>query len=238
MGGTVGRVVHANKDPFDVYVGRGRGSKGTWGNPFRIGEPHPETGEPIELGDAIALHEQWMLLGDGRRLLGKPLRELEGRVLGCWCAPAGGVTEHDPLVCHGQNLLRLLARRTRGPLGQRGPRRRFVFSGSRGWRHRGPVRRAIAGLPEDAVVVTGGARGLDAMAELEASRAGLEVEVYEAEWDLYGRSAGQRRNARMMALPGVEGLSAFRCAGRSPGTDGAVELARGRGIRGLLVKER
>lgn len=236
----MGRVVHVRKDAYDRYVGRGRvkGSEGTWGNPFRIGDAHPETGEPIVRGGAIALHEEWMLLGGGRRLLEKRLRELDGEVLGCWCAPAGGVGLHHPLVCHGQNLLRLLYRRTRTP-DEAGERRRFVFSGSRGWGHRGPVRDAIAALPENAVVVTGGARGLDAMAELEASRAGLEVEVYEAEWDKHpGKSAGHRRNERMILLAGVEGLRAFRASGKSPGTDGAVRFARSRGVVGRLVKER
>lgn len=55
MGERAGRVVHANKDPFEVYVGRGRGSKGTWGNPFRIwdplGDPPPATGQEIRRGE-------------------------------------------------------------------------------------------------------------------------------------------------------------------------------------------
>lgn len=236
---STGRVVHVRKDPYDVYVGRGRGSKGTWGNPYRVGGAHPETGEPIARGEAISLHEEWMLLGGGRRLLGKPLRGLGGLTLGCWCAPEGGVGIHDPLVCHGQNLLRLLHRRTRASLpGEDGARTRFVFSGSRGWRHREPVCRAIAALPEGAVVVTGGARGLDAIAELEASRAGLEVEVYEADWDRLGKGAGHRRNEEMILLPGVEGIRAFRARGKSPGTDGAVRFASTKGVAGRILKEK
>ncbi len=234
-GAAAARVVHVRRDPYDVYVGRGRGS--TWGNPFRIGDPHPATGKPLERGEAIALHEEWMLVGDGCRLLEKRLKELDDRVLGCWCAPAGGVGVHDPLICHGQVLLRLLARRTRTG-DERAPRRRFVFSGSRGWFHREPVRRALRSLPEGAVVVTGGARGLDAVAELEASRLGFEVEVFEADWDRFGRSAGHRRNEEMISLPGVEALNAFRSRGRSPGTDGAVRLAKAADIGGRLVRER
>ncbi len=33
--------------------------------------------------DVLAMHEEWMLLGGGRRLLEKRLRKLEGEVLGC-----------------------------------------------------------------------------------------------------------------------------------------------------------
>ena len=44
------RVVHVGEDRFDVYVGRRdpqfpAGSR--WGNPFRIGDPHPITGVAI-----------------------------------------------------------------------------------------------------------------------------------------------------------------------------------------------
>jgi hypothetical protein len=34
---------------------------------------------------------------------------VEGKDLACWCAPKGGLTKDDPLHCHGQVLLRLLA---------------------------------------------------------------------------------------------------------------------------------
>ncbi len=59
----MGRVVHVRKDPFDLYIGRGRNS--TWGNPFKIGDPHPESGEPIVRGEAIELYKEWIVRGDG-----------------------------------------------------------------------------------------------------------------------------------------------------------------------------
>lgn len=201
-----------------------RVDRGTpWGNPFGIGERHPETGRPMAREDVLALHEEWMLLGGGRRLLENRLRELDGI--------------HDEPICHGQVLLRLLDRRTRTGEEER-PRRRFVFSGSRGWFHRAPVRRLLEGLPEGAVVVTGGARGLDAVAESEASRLGLAVGVFEADWDAHGKKAGPIRDERVLKLPGVEALYAFRSKGRSPGTDGAVRLAKRADISGRLVRER
>ena len=111
------RVVHVNKDPFDVYIGRVNkranlpGS--VWANPFRIGAPHPaKAGETITREDAVALYKEWIVRGEGRRLL-KRLGELEGETLGCWCAKKGGVGAHDPLICHGQILLLLLEHRRR-----------------------------------------------------------------------------------------------------------------------------
>lgn len=109
-------VAHVNKDPFDVYIGRvnrGAGLEGSvWANLFRIGDAHPETGQPIHRAEAVELYKAWILRGGGRRLL-KHLGELEGKTLGCWCANEGGVGAHDELVCHGQILLLLLEHRRR-----------------------------------------------------------------------------------------------------------------------------
>jgi hypothetical protein len=63
--------------------------------------------------DVVRLHMEYVVRGEGRRLLSR-LGEREGETLGCFCAPEGGLTEHDqPFVCHGQNLLKLLSWRRR-----------------------------------------------------------------------------------------------------------------------------
>jgi hypothetical protein len=95
------KVVHCKKEPFDVYIGRGRGS--VWGNPFKIGED----GEREEV---IEKYKQWLVFGEGRLLI-KRLGELEGQTLGCWCADYGGLSAGDGLFCHGQILLKLLQHR-------------------------------------------------------------------------------------------------------------------------------
>lgn len=46
-------------------------------------------------------------------------------------------------------------------------------------------------------VVSGGARGADAAGEVWARRQGCAVEVFPADWELYGRGAGPRRNGQM-----------------------------------------
>jgi hypothetical protein len=66
----------------------------------------PRRGGPIRRRKAEALYKEWIVRGEGRWLL-RCLGELERKTLGCFCAPKGGLTEHDPLVCHGQVLLRL-----------------------------------------------------------------------------------------------------------------------------------
>jgi Domain of unknown function (DUF4326) len=80
------RVVHCKRERYDVYVGRGRGSR--WGNPFK--SPRDGTREEV-----IAKYERWLL---GQPELVAALPELRGKVLGCWCAPK---------PCHADVLLRL-----------------------------------------------------------------------------------------------------------------------------------
>jgi len=77
------RVVHCEREPYDVYIGR----PGPWGNPWPVGDYG--TREQV-----IALYEDHLLHSKDLRAR---LPELRGKVLGCWCAP---------LPCHGDVLLK------------------------------------------------------------------------------------------------------------------------------------
>jgi hypothetical protein len=80
------RVVHCKRERYEVYVGRGSGSR--WGNPFKS----PRDGSRYEV---IAKYERWLVR---QPELMAALPELRGKVLGCWCAPK---------PCHADVLLRL-----------------------------------------------------------------------------------------------------------------------------------
>ena len=61
-------------------------------------------------------------------------------------------------------------------------------------------------------VVSGKARGGDRIGELAAQKLGLPVMAFPAQWDLFGKSAGFRRNEQMaryadacVCLPGGKG---------------------------------
>jgi hypothetical protein len=88
-------VVHCTKEPYDVYIGRGRcpqsGEPGRWGNPFRIGPDGTRE-------EVIARYADWLREEvDAERISLEELAALDGKVLGCWCAP-------EP--CHGEVLER------------------------------------------------------------------------------------------------------------------------------------
>ena len=60
---------------------------------------------------------------------------------------------------------------------------------------------AIDSDPDDSdTIISGGARGVDYIAELFAREHGIDFDEHPAEWDKYGKCAGYRRNAEMVAL--------------------------------------
>lgn len=89
-------VVHWRKDPYDVLITRDT----RWGNPFS----HKPDSKALVIVDtrstAIRAFEEFILTAHDydARWMREHLHELEGKVLGCWCAP---------LACHGDVLARL-----------------------------------------------------------------------------------------------------------------------------------
>lgn len=88
------RVVNIKLDRCEVYIGRaGHGYDGYFGNPHRN----------LQRRDSIALYQRTF----PRRIADDPVfrqrvAALRGKVLGCFCAPSGGLGTNDPLLCHGQ----------------------------------------------------------------------------------------------------------------------------------------
>jgi hypothetical protein len=73
----------------------------------------------------------------------------------------------------------------------------------------------------------GGARGADRLAGLWAKGKGIPVEVWEAEWEEYGKAAGALRNERMLREGEPDLVVAFE-GGR--GTEDMVRRARRAGV--------
>lgn len=84
-------------------------------------------------------------------------------------------------------------------------------------------------LPGNAVVITGGAIGVDRMADREAGDLGLDRLIMPANWRRHNRQAGYIRNVAMLDFnPDV--VLAYRYPGASSGTDMTIKEARRRGI--------
>lgn len=96
----VTKVVHCKKEPYDVYIGR----PSKWGNPFSHKENTIAKYKVKNKEEAIDAYHKWIL---NQSDLLNSLHELEGKTLGCWCAPN---------KCHGDILIKLIdeARRKNG----------------------------------------------------------------------------------------------------------------------------
>jgi len=82
------------------------------------------------------------------------------------------------------------------------------------------VRHKLA--PVAATLVSGGARGVDSVAEREARKLGLQCFIFRADWELHGKSAGYIRNHDIVA--NCDRLVAF-WDGESKGTKHSIDLA-------------
>lgn len=77
-------------------------------------------------------------------------------------------------------------------------------------------------------VVSGGAPGVDALAEKWAEQNGIPVKQFPADWDRYGRKAGPIRN-QAMAEYGEALIAVWD--GKSRGTRDMIRRARKHGLR-------
>lgn len=81
-------------------------------------------------------------------------------------------------------------------------------------------------------VISGGARGIDRLAEAWARRSNLPVRCFPAEWNRYGKQAGHLRNEQM--ADDAEGLIAV-WDGRSPGTGQMIKVAKKKGLKVFVL---
>jgi len=81
-------------------------------------------------------------------------------------------------------------------------------------------------------IVSGTARGADKLGEFYAKRSQLAVALFPADWDLYGKSAGYKRNAQMADY--ADALVAFWDS-KSRGTMHMINLAKSAGLQVRVV---
>lgn len=112
----------------------------------------------------------------------------------------------------------------------------ILVAGSRSWTDYAEMVKTIDNIIEkeqlpfadDVVIVSGGAKGADSLAERYANEKGYELLVIRAEWDKYGKSAGYRRNEEMHKVVATDVNRYCVCFwdGQSKGTAHNFELAK------------
>jgi len=112
---------------------------------------------------------------------------------------------------------------------------RVAIVGSRGYSRSDKVREYVLALPSDTVVVSGGAAGVDSVAEITARKAGLKVDIYLPNWATLGRSAGFQRNVTI--VENCDRVVAF-WDGYSKGTSHTINLAHMAGKEVTIIREK
>jgi predicted Rossmann fold nucleotide-binding protein DprA/Smf involved in DNA uptake len=95
--------------------------------------------------------------------------------------------------------------------------------GSRDWPEPDAVRDYVNSLSIDDTVISGGARGVDTIAEIAAIERGLAFVKYPPRYDLYGKSATFIRNKEIVVH--ADRVVAFHFQ-HSKGTALTIQLAR------------
>jgi len=117
---------------------------------------------------------------------------------------------------------------------------KIVVAGSRAFKDYSLLSRKLdallsrkVGQGEPITIISGGARGADALGERYARDRGYECTIIPADWQKYGRSAGYRRNEQMAAM--ADAVVCF-WDGQSPGTRHMIEIARNMGLALRLIR--
>ena len=105
---------------------------------------------------------------------------------------------------------------------------RVIIAGGRDIHDYNLVKEAIAECQFPiATVVSGGAKGVDAMGEQYAEEMNLKLNIYPADWETHGRAAGPIRNRKM--AENADALIAI-WDGKSRGTKNMIETATKLGL--------
>jgi hypothetical protein len=243
----------ARKEHYDLYIGRqSRGyAKSAWGNKHHLVGNSTKTRLL-----AVASYADEIL--DNLDQINK----VEGLRLGCWCAPKlchghvlaalandrsftdnlfddlsvtgpASLSERADLVSLWKDELISTSRDLP---------HRLLVSGSRTWVDRAVLASAINdqweawGKPGKFTLIVGDADGADSIAQDIIKSAGFDVELHIADWDQFGRRAGMRRNAEMIAS-GADAMIAC-WDGISPGTKGCIDAAMKAGLRARVLHTR
>lgn len=121
---------------------------------------------------------------------------------------------------------------------------RVLVIGSRNWRYRQPIERALTAERKkakvhgfkDIIVIHGGARGADSLAEDVCTTEGIATCIMPARWYAFGKAAGPIRNAAMLSLEPSVVLVFHKDISKSKGTKNFLDQARKNGKPGLRIR--
>jgi hypothetical protein len=82
------------------------------------------------------------------------------------------------------------------------------------------------------IIISGGAKGADKLGEVYAKDRRFTAEIYPADWEKFGKSAGYKRNVQMADI--ANALIAF-WDGESKGTKHMIDIAKKKNLAVRVV---
>jgi ABC-type enterochelin transport system substrate-binding protein len=113
---------------------------------------------------------------------------------------------------------------------------KVIIAGGRNFRDYDKLRESCDNIlvnQKEVEIVSGTAAGADTLGERYAQEKGYEVKKFPAQWDLYGKSAGYKRNQQMAEY--ADGLIAF-WDGNSKGTKHMIDIANKMGLKVRVIR--
>ena len=113
---------------------------------------------------------------------------------------------------------------------------KVIIAGGRNFRDYNKLRESCDNIlvnQKELEIVSGTAAGADTLGERYAQEKGYEVKKFPAQWDLYGKSAGYKRNQQMAEY--ADGLIAF-WDGKSKGTKHMIDIANKMGLKVRVIR--
>lgn len=107
---------------------------------------------------------------------------------------------------------------------------RLLICGGRDFSDRKLFRETMARKQGIKLIIHGGAKGADTLADQWAKRYGIPVVRMDALWDFHGKQAGSLRNQAMLDMLHPDGVLAF------PGGNGTADMIRRAEKAGLPVQ--
>jgi len=101
----------------------------------------------------------------------------------------------------------------------------LLICGSRTYKNRRVMKQVIEKYNPERII-HGGCRGADELAHCAADHLDIYIQVFEADWETYGASAGPIRNKRMLKQGRPDLVAAFFDGRRTKGTMNMIKLAR------------
>ena len=110
----------------------------------------------------------------------------------------------------------------------------IVFSGCRNFNDYRFIKSTLDSIIKNRnfKILVGDANGVDSLIVQYAKENNIPYQIFKANWDFYGKSAGPIRNRQMVEL--ADGLIAF-WDGKSRGTKNSIDEANKKGIKLKII---